>query len=199
MVDFAGWDMPVQYAGPLQEHMAVRTRAGIFDVSHMGEIEIAGSNALETIQRVTSNDASRLAIGQVQYSALTTPAGTFVDDILVYRMARGRFFLCVNCSNQEKDYRWISENALPGTEVRFRSDEFSQLAIQGPKAQEILQPLTKIDLASMRYYWFAEGNFADANAIVSRTGYTGEDGFELYLPRHRPPRSGSASGKPAGQ
>ena len=132
MVEFAGWEMPVQYAGPMQEHMAVRTRAGIFDVSHMGEIEVAGSNALETIQRVTSNDAKRLAIGQVHYSALTTPAGTFVDDILVYRMGPDRFFLCVNCSNQEKDYRWILESALPGTEVKFRSDEFSQLAVQGP-------------------------------------------------------------------
>ena len=182
MVDFAGWDMPVQYAGPLQEHMAVRTNAGIFDVSHMGEIEVAGSHALETIQKVTSNDANRLAIGQVQYSALTTPAGAFVDDILVYRMAPGRFFLCVNCSNQEKDYRWILENALPDTEVKFRSDEFGQLAIQGPKALQILQPLTCIDLGSMKYYWFVEGNFAGVDAIVSRTGYTGEDGFEIYLP-----------------
>ena len=185
MVDFAGWDMPVQYAGPLHEHMAVRTRAGIFDVSHMGEIEIAGGNALETTQRVTSNDADRLAVGQVQYSALTTPAGAFVDDILVYRMAPSRFFLCVNCSNQDKDYRWILENALPGTEVKFRSDEFSQLAIQGPKALEILQPLTRIDLHSMKYYWFAEGTFSGVDAIVSRTGYTGEDGFEIYLsPAH---------------
>jgi len=185
MVDFAGWDMPVQYTGPLQEHMAVRTRAGIFDVSHMGEIEVAGRNALETIQRVTSNDAKRLAVGQVQYSALTTPAGTFVDDILVYRMGSDRFFLCVNCSNQEKDYRWILESALPGAEVKFRSDEFSQLAIQGPTALEILQPLTAIDLRSMKYYWFAEGKFAGAEAIVSRTGYTGEDGFEIYLaPAH---------------
>ncbi len=182
MVDFAGWDMPVQYAGPLQEHMAVRAHAGIFDVSHMGEIEITGRNALGTIQRVTSNDASRLAIGQIQYSALTTPNGAFVDDILVHRMGPDHFFLCVNCSNQEKDYRWILENSLPGTEVKFRSDEFSQLAIQGPKALDILKPLTSIDLGSMKYYWFAEGKFAGVDAIVSRTGYTGEDGFEVYLP-----------------
>jgi aminomethyltransferase len=185
MVAFAGWNMPVQYAGPLQEHVAVRTRAGIFDVSHMGEIEVAGSSALETIQRVTSNDANRLAVGQIQYSALTTPAGAFVDDILVYRMEPARFFLCVNCSNQEKDYRWILDNALPGTVVKFRSDEFSQLAIQGPKALEILRPLTRIDLGSMKYYWFAEGNFAGVDAVVSRTGYTGEDGFEIYLPPSR--------------
>ena len=185
MVDFSGWDMPVQYTGPLQEHMAVRTRAGIFDVSHMGEIEVTGNNALGTIQRVTSNDANRLAVGQIQYSALTTPNGAFVDDILVHRMAPDRFFLCVNCSNQEKDYRWILENVMPATAVNFRSDEFSQLAIQGPKTLEILQPLTSIDLGSVRYYWFAEGKFAGADAIVSRTGYTGEDGFEIYLPPSR--------------
>jgi aminomethyltransferase len=182
MVDFAGWEMPVQYAGPLKEHMAVRTRAGIFDVSHMGEIEVRGGNALKTIQRVTCNDAERLAVGQVQYSALTTPAGTFIDDILVYRRATDRFLLCVNCSNQDKDYRWILENSLPEAEVRFRSEDFSQLALQGPIASEILQPLTDIDLSSMKYYWFAEGKVADSEAIVSRTGYTGEDGFEIYLP-----------------
>lgn len=201
MVDYAGWEMPVQYAGPLQEHMAVRTRAGIFDVSHMGEIEVAGGSALETIQRVTSNDASLLAVGQVQYSALTTPAGTFVDDILVHRMAPDRFFLCVNCSNQEKDYRWILDHALAGTDVRFRSEDFSQLAIQGPKALEILQPLTGIDLRSMKYYWFAEGKVAGADAILSRTGYTGEDGFEIYI---RPAQAADMwariweSGKPLG-
>ncbi len=134
MVDFAGWDMPVQYAGPMQEHIAVRTRAGIFDVSHMGEIELKGSSAEETIQKVTSNDVRRLAIGQCHYSALTTPKGTFVDDILVYRMGRGHFFLCVNSSNQEKDFEWIRDHAEPGTEVLFRSEEFSQLAIQGPRS-----------------------------------------------------------------
>ena len=182
MVDFAGWEMPVQYAGPLKEHMAVRTRAGIFDVSHMGEIEVTGGNALKTVERVTCNDAARLAVGQIQYSALTTPAGTFIDDILVYRRASDRFFLCVNCSNQDKDYRWILENSLPETEVKFRSEDFSQLALQGPIASEILQPLTDIDLSSMKYYWFAEGRVAGSEAIVSRTGYTGEDGFEIYLP-----------------
>jgi aminomethyltransferase len=181
MVDFAGWDMPVQYTGPIPEHIAVRTRAGMFDVSHMGEIELKGSTAEETIQKVTSNDVRRLAIGQCHYSALTTPSGTFVDDILVYRMGRLHFFLCVNSSNQHKDFEWIRDNAHPGTEVLFRSDDFAQIAVQGPRSAEILQPLTDVNLTSMKYYWFAEGKFAGAQAIVSRTGYTGEDGFEVYV------------------
>ncbi len=180
MVDFAGWDMPVQYAGPMQEHIAVRTRAGIFDVSHMGELEVRGPAAQETLQKVTCNDVSRIAISQCQYSALTTPKGTFVDDLLIYRMAPDHFFLCVNASNQEKDYQWIRENALPNTDVLFRSNDFSQLAIQGPRALQILQPLTEINLAAMKYYWFARGRFAGVDTIVSRTGYTGEDGFEVY-------------------
>jgi aminomethyltransferase len=180
MVDFAGWEMPVQYAGTIQEHLAVRTRAGIFDVSHMGELEIKGSNAQATIQKVTCNDVSRLAISQCQYSALTTPQGTFIDDLLVYRMAPDHFFLCVNASNQGKDYEWIRENAFSNTEVLFRSSDFSQLAIQGPRALEILQPLTEIHLSEMKYYWFARGRFAGVDSIVSRTGYTGEDGFEVY-------------------
>jgi aminomethyltransferase len=180
MVSFAGWEMPVQYAGPIQEHMAVRTKAGIFDVSHMGELEIKGPNAQETLQKVTCNDINRLAISQCQYSALTTPQGTFIDDLLIYRLAQDHFFLCVNASNQEKDYQWIRENAFANTDVLFRSNDFSQLAIQGPRALDILQPLTEINLAGMKYYWFARGRFADAHSIVSRTGYTGEDGFEIY-------------------
>jgi len=185
MVDFAGWDMPVQYAGPLKEHLAVRTKAGIFDVSHMGEIELKGSTAEETIQKVTCNDVRRLAVGQCHYSALTTPGGAFVDDILVYRMGVNHFFLCVNSSNQDKDYRWISDHAIAGTEVLFRSEEFAQIAVQGPLALEILAPLTGIDLRKMKYYWFAQGKFTDAEALVSRTGYTGEDGFEIYLDPRR--------------
>ncbi len=180
MVGFAGWDMPVQYAGPIAEHLAVRTRAGIFDVSHMGELEIKGSSAHETLQKLTCNDINRLAISQCQYSALTTPNGGFVDDLLIYRMAPDHFFLCVNASNQEKDYEWIRENAVKGTEVLFRSNDFSQIAIQGPRALEIVQPLTGINLSGMKYYWFALGAFAGVEAIVSRTGYTGEDGFEVY-------------------
>jgi aminomethyltransferase len=180
MVSFAGWDMPVQYAGPIQEHMAVRTTAGIFDVSHMGELEIKGPNAQETLQKVTCNDINRLAVSQCQYSALTTPKGTLIDDLLIYRMAQDHFFLCVNASNQEKDYQWIRENAFENTEVIFRSDDFSQLAVQGPRAIDILQPLTEINLTGMKYYWFACGTFAGVRSIVSRTGYTGEDGFEIY-------------------
>jgi aminomethyltransferase len=181
MMDFAGWDMPAQYSGPISEHLAVRNRAGIFDVSHMGELEIRGPGAEETIQKVTCNDASRLAISQCQYSALTTPSGAFYDDLLIYRMASDRFFLCVNASNQEKDFCWIRENARPGTEVLFRSDDFLQLAIQGPKALEILQPLAEISLSGIKYYWFACARFAGVEAIISRTGYTGEDGYEIYF------------------
>jgi aminomethyltransferase len=180
MVDFVGWDMPVQYVGPIPEHLAVRTKAGIFDVSHMGELEIKGPNAGATLQRLTCNDINRLAILQCQYSALTTPKGTFIDDLLLYRMAADHFFLCVNASNQVKDYEWIRDNALSGTEVLFRSNDFAQFAVQGPRALEILLPLSGIDLTRMKYYWFSPGKFAGVDAIVSRTGYTGEDGFEIY-------------------
>jgi aminomethyltransferase len=180
MVDFAGWDMPVQYAGPIQEHLAVRTRAGIFDVSHMGELEIKGPKAERTMQKLTCNDVGRLAISQCQYSALMTPLGTFLDDIVVYRMAADHFFVCVNAANQDRDFQWIRENAFPNTDVLFRSHDFCQLAIQGPKALEILQPLTETSLSEMKYYWFGRGRFAGVDAIISRTGYTGEDGFEVY-------------------
>jgi aminomethyltransferase len=180
MIDFAGWDMPIQYAGPLPEHLAVRTRAGIFDVSHMGELEIKGPSAHNTIQKLTCNNVDRLAVSQCQYSALTTHKGTFIDDLLIYRMAPDHFFLCVNAANQSKDYAWIRENALRNTEVLDRSNDFAQIAVQGPRALEILSPLTQIDLFAMKYYWFARGKFAGVDAIVSRTGYTGEDGFEVY-------------------
>jgi aminomethyltransferase len=181
MVDFAGWDMPVQYAGPIKEHLAVRTAAGMFDVSHMGEIELSGATAEETLQKVACNDVGRLSVGQCHYSALTTPQGTFVDDILVYRLGLDRFFLCVNSANQDKDFQWIRDHAAPGTDVLFRSEEFSQIAVQGPRALDILAPLTNIELRGMRYYWFALGRLAESETIVSRTGYTGEDGFEIYL------------------
>jgi len=180
MTDFAGWDMPVQYAGTLKEHMAVRKRCGIFDISHMGELEIRGAHAQETLQKVTCNDIHRLSVSQCQYSALTTPEGTFIDDLVIYRMAADRFLLCVNASNQEKDFEWIRQNALPNTEVIFRSNDFSQLAVQGPQSIEILQPLTEIPLSDMKYYWFATGKVCGSESIVSRTGYTGEDGFEVY-------------------
>jgi glycine cleavage system T protein (aminomethyltransferase) len=184
MVDFGGWDMPVEYRGIVDEHLAVRTCAGLFDVSHMGEIEIAGDAALAAVQRISSNDASKLAIGQAQYSALTTPDGTFVDDLLVYRLAADHFLLVVNAGNIEKDYRWIADNIKPaGDAVAVNnSSRHALLALQGPAAQEVLQPLTGIDLAGIKYYWFATGEVAGIRATVSRTGYTGEDGFEIFVP-----------------
>jgi aminomethyltransferase len=184
MVDFGGWDMPVEYTGIADEHMAVRTRAGLFDVSHMGEIEIAGGDALAAVQRISSNDASKLAVGQAQYSALTTPQGTFVDDLLVYRLASDHFLLVVNAGNIEKDYRWIAEQIKPaGDAVAVNnSARYALLALQGPLAREILQPLTGVDLASIKYYWFATGEVASIRATLSRTGYTGEDGFEIFVP-----------------
>jgi aminomethyltransferase len=184
MVDFGGWDMPVEYTGIADEHMAVRTRAGLFDVSHMGEIEIAGSDGLAAVQRISSNDASKLSVGQAQYSALTTPEGTFVDDLLVYRLASDHFLLVVNAGNIEKDYRWIAEQIKPAGDAIAvnNSARHALLALQGPLAREILQPLTGVDLAGIKYYWFATGEVASIRATVSRTGYTGEDGFEIFVP-----------------
>jgi aminomethyltransferase len=185
MVEFGGWDMPVEYSGIVDEHMAVRTRAGLFDVSHMGQIELAGADALATVQWLSSNDASRLNIGQIQYSALTTPAGTFVDDILVYRMAADHFMLVVNAGNIMKDYEWIAGQARArGGDVSVvnSSPRYALLALQGPQAEAILQTLTAIDLAAIKYYWFAAGEVAGIRATVSRTGYTGEDGFEVFVP-----------------
>jgi len=188
MVPFAGWDMPVEYTGPaggvVQEHMAVRTRAGLFDVSHMGEIEIAGNDALAAVQRISSNDASKLQVGQAQYSGLLTPKGTFVDDLLVYRLAPSHFLLVVNAGNIPTDYAWIAEQIKPaGDAVAVDvSSRYALLALQGPAAVEILQPLTGVELAPMKYYWFAHGEVASVRATISRTGYTGEDGFEIFVP-----------------
>ncbi|HEV8318727.1 MAG TPA: glycine cleavage system aminomethyltransferase GcvT [Vicinamibacterales bacterium] len=182
MVPFAGWDMPVEYSGVANEHMAVRTRAGLFDVSHMGELEIAGRNALAAVQRISSNDASRLQVGQAHYSALTTPEGTFVDDMLVYRMAPNHFMLVVNASNIVKDYQWIASQIADMGEVAVvdASSRYALIAIQGPAAREVLKPLTGVDLDEIKYYWFASGEVASALATISRTGYTGEDGFEIF-------------------
>jgi aminomethyltransferase len=182
MVPFAGWDMPVEYSGVTNEHMAVRTRAGVFDVSHMGEIEIAGKDALAAVQHISSNDASRLAVGQAHYAALTTPDGTFVDDMLVYRMAPSHFMLVVNASNIEKDYNWIAAQIKTVGDAACvdSSSRYALIAIQGPAAREVLQPLTGVDLNELKYYWFASGEVASALVTVSRTGYTGEDGFEVF-------------------
>ena len=185
MVPFGGWEMPVQYAGILDEHRAVREKAGLFDVSHMGEFEIRGSGALQAIQKLTTNDASRLHIGQVQYSALTTPEGTFVDDITVYKFADDRYCLTVNASNIDKDYAWVREHVAPSVQTRNASDELALLALQGPRAREILQKLSSVELGKITYYWFAEGKVLGIDSCISRTGYTGEDGFEIYIPsRH---------------
>ena len=181
MVDFGGWEMPVQYSGIAAEHNAVRTAAGLFDVSHMGEIEIRGPEAAKLANYVTTNAASRLKTGQVHYSGLLYEHGGFVDDILVHRVADDHFFFCVNASNQDKDFNHIREANRFDCDVEFVSDRYAQLAIQGPKAIEIAQSLTDIRLATMKYYWFADGRFAGAKARIARTGYTGEDGFEVYV------------------
>jgi glycine cleavage system T protein (aminomethyltransferase) len=185
MVEFSGWEMPVEYSGITNEHLAVRQRAGVFDVSHMGEIEIAGADALATVQWLTSNDASRLAVGQAQYSALTTPNGTFVDDVLVYRLANDHYMLVVNAGNIMKDYQWIAGHAKTrggDAAVINASSRYALIAIQGPEAQGVLQQLTGVDLSAVKYYWFASGEVAGVRATVSRTGYTGEDGFEVFVP-----------------
>ena len=184
MVPYAGWEMPVEYSGISNEHLAVRTRAGIFDVSHMGEIEIAGKNALAAVQQISSNDASRLAVGQAHYAGLLTPRGTFVDDMLVYRMAPSHFMLVVNAANTSNDYAWISEQikAVGDAAVIDSSSRYALIAIQGPAARSTLQPLTAVDLEQLRYYWFSYGEVAGARVTISRTGYTGEDGFEIFVP-----------------
>jgi aminomethyltransferase len=185
MVSFGGWDMPLEYSGIVDEHIAVRTRAGLFDVSHMGELEIAGRDALAAVQHLSSNDASRLQIGQTHYAGLLTPAGTFVDDMLVYRMADEHFMFVVNASNIAKDFAWIRERlaAWGGDAVVVdASSRYALVAIQGPRAAGILQRLTGIELAALKYYWFTNGEVAGIRATVSRTGYTGEDGFEIFVP-----------------
>jgi aminomethyltransferase len=186
MVDFGGWDMPVQYSGVIDEHLAVRSAAGLFDVSHMGEVEVIGANALAFIQHLTTNDAARLVDGQVQYSAICYPEGGVVDDVTLYRFGAERFLFCVNAANTDKDFAWmqqvLAESGLADVRLSNRSDEFAQIALQGPKAQAVLSGLTELPLDETAYYHFSEGVVAGVEMIVSRTGYTGEDGFELYLP-----------------
>jgi aminomethyltransferase len=184
MVPFVGWEMPVEYSGVTAEHMAVRERAGLFDVSHMGQIEIAGKDALAAVQRISSNDASKLSVGQAQYSGLLTPEGTFVDDILVYRQGPSHFMIVVNAGDIPGDFAWISEHIKPaGDAVAVdASSRYALIAVQGPQAQNVLQALTAVDLAGIKYYWFAHGEVASVRATISRTGYTGEDGFEIFVP-----------------
>src|SRR5580658_5915887 len=193
MVDFGGWDMPVEYPCPggglIAEHMAVRTGVGLFDVSHMGEIQFRGPGALAAVQHLTMNDAAKLQDGQAHYSALLTPEGTFVDDILVHRLGANDYLLVVNAGTTEKDFSWIRKNAgtFPSIHISDYSSYYSQLAIQGPRALETLAKLTKADLAAIKNYWFTFGQVAGVhNTLIARTGYSGEDGFEVYLPADEP-------------
>jgi aminomethyltransferase len=188
MVDFGGWHMPVQYSSILEEHNAVRHAVGLFDVSHMGEIDIRGLEAAALVDYVTTNHAAKLRIGQAHYSALLYEHGGFVDDILVHKVADDHFFLCVNSSNQDKDFAHITQHNRFRAQAEFTSDQYAQLAIQGPKALPTLQKLTATDLAAIRYYWFQHGSVAHATARIARTGYTGEDGFEIYIPPDEAPR-----------
>ncbi len=187
MVDFGGWDMPVQYPlGTVEEHLRTRTHAGLFDVSHMGEIDVRGADAIPFVNRITSNDVTKLVDGQAQYSALTTPEGTVVDDLLVYRFAEDHLLLVVNASTTEKDWDWItSHQEGEAVELRNVSADYCQLALQGPDALRILQTLTDAPLSEIKYYHFREGAVDGVPAIISRTGYTGEDGFEVYAAADR--------------
>ena len=183
MVSFGGWEMPVEYTGISEEHIAVRTTAGLFDVSHMGEIEIAGDHALAAVQRISCNNADKLQIGQAQYSGLLTSEGAFVDDLLVYRLASDHFMLVVNAANIQKDYQWIKKHiSTIGDAVAVNaSSRYALLAVQGPAALDVVQTLTSIDLAEISYYWFETGELANERVTISRTGYTGEDGVEIFI------------------
>jgi aminomethyltransferase len=184
MVDFNGWDMPVEYpsaGGIIAEHNAVRTRVGIFDVSHMGDIRLSGPHALAAVQYISMNDAARLAIGQAQYSALLYPQGTFVDDVIVHRIGEGDYLLVINAGTREKDFNWVRDNTQQfSCRIENLSDDFSQIAIQGPKGMNLLQKLTDADLSALKFYWLTRGTVCGLkNTLVARTGYTGEDGFEI--------------------
>ena len=184
MVDFNGWDMPVEYSGIIAEHLAVRTGVGIFDVSHMGDIRVAGREALAAIQHISINDASRLAVGQAQYSAMLYPQGTFVDDIIVHRLAEQEYLIVINAGTREKDFNWVRDNTRHfDCEVENLSDDFTQIAIQGPKGVDLLQKLTDANLSAVKFYWVTRGAVCGLKDIlIARTGYTGEDGFEIYIP-----------------
>ncbi len=189
MVDFGGWDMPVEYPGNggglIAEHLAVRNAVGIFDVSHMGEIQFRGPGSLAAVQHITMNDASRLRDGQAHYSALLTPQGTFVDDILVHRLGDNDYLLVVNAGTKDKDFQWMRQQVgtFPSIHLSDYSSYYSQLAIQGPRAIDTLRKLTEVDLAAIKNYWFTWGQVAGIhNVLIARTGYSGEDGFEIYIP-----------------
>ena len=188
MVPFGGWDMPVQYTGIIEEHRAVRRAAGLFDISHMGEFEIQGRDALAIVQRLCTNDAAALQIGQVQYSLLCYREGGIVDDLTLYRLGDDHFMLTVNASNIDKDWRWVTEHGRGDARWKNVSEETALLAVQGPKAEALVQRLADADVTRVLYYHFIRGKVAGVPAIISRTGYTGEDGFELYIPAARAER-----------
>jgi len=182
MIEFGGWEMPVQYSGILAEHQTVRTRAGLFDLSHMGEIEVAGSRALEVCQELLVTDVPRVQLSQAQYSVLCYPDGGIVDDVIVYRRAEEQYLFCVNAANIDKDFAWMRMHNRGRAQLVNRSDEYALIALQGPQASSVLQRLTNLDLAQVRRYWSAAGMIAHVSVLVARTGYTGEDGFELFVP-----------------
>ena len=189
MVDFGGWDMPVEYSGLIAEHMAVRTAVGVFDVSHMGDIQLRGPGSLAAINQLCMNDASKLQIGQAHYSAMLYPNGTFVDDVVVHKLGENDYLIVINAGTREKDIQWVRQTigAMPSVHVNDFSDYYTQLAIQGPRAQETLQKLTGTDLSSIKNYWFTWGQVCGLhNVMIARTGYTGEDGFEIYIPSDEP-------------
>jgi aminomethyltransferase len=188
MVDFGGWDMPVQYSGLLDEHRTVRTAVGLFDVSHMGEIEVRGPEAFDLVNHVATNDAALLKIGQAQYSGLLYEHGGFVDDILVHKIADDHYFLCVNASNQDKDYEHIAAHNRFDCTVENAGARYAQIAVQGPRGLETLQKLTPVELAPIPYYHFKDGTVSGTTARIARTGYTGEDGFEIYVAPEEAPR-----------
>ncbi len=185
MTEFGGWEMPIEYAGITQEHLAVRSRAGLFDVSHMGEIAVRGPNALAFLQSITCNDVSRLSDHQAQYSAIMCPEGSAVDDCVVHRLGENNYFVCVNAANTDKDFEWLVAHNSAGAELENLSSQYSQLALQGPRAAAILSKVTSFDHSSIRYYWFSPARCCGVDGILARTGYTGEDGFEFYFsPEH---------------
>jgi aminomethyltransferase len=189
MVDFGGWDMPVEYSGLIAEHMAVRTGVGVFDVSHMGDIQLRGPGALAAVQKISMNDASKLAFGQAHYSAMLYPNGTFVDDVIVHKFSDNDYLLVINAGTREKDVSWVRQNVggMHSVHVSDYSDYYTQLAIQGPKAEATLQKLTDRDLSGIKNYWFTWGTVCGLhNTLIARTGYTGEDGFEIYVPSDEP-------------
>jgi len=192
MVDFGGWDMPVQYSGLIAEHMAVRTGVGVFDVSHMGDIQLRGPNSLAAVQKLLMNDASKLQIGQAHYSAMLTPEGTFVDDVVLHKLGENDYLIVINAGTREKDISWVRSviGGMSGVHIMDVSDYYTQLAIQGPKAKETLQKLTGVDLTPIKNYWFTWGTVCGChNTLIARTGYTGEDGFEIYIPSDEPTSS----------